>query len=166
MAYSPSYQRQKGRGVANGGFTPTHAYNFIPGILNGAVVMNAFDPGQGFNDVNDGGFHYFRIEEVKTMRYPTFRRVGIIYRDLGIATIQVALSAVDDNGQVNTNAVAGVYPSFTIGTKLATGRLCQKFLDTVITGMLPQMGIIRAANAGPVSISKMWLTTEVEEVTY
>jgi len=164
--YNPAYRRRQGHGVPHGGITPVNAYNFIPGIqASGSVQMGAFDPSQGFNDSVDGGFHYFRIEEVKTMRYPTFRRVGIIYRDLGQATIQIVLSAVDDNGQVNTNAVSGVYPSFLIGTTSASGRLCQKLLDTQITGMLPQLGIIRAAGAGPVSISKMWLSTEVEDST-
>jgi hypothetical protein len=172
--YSPCFTKTTGRGTPNGGITAGGSFNIIPGIgsIAEVPVLYGWNWNGGFNDMVNGSFHYFRIEEIKTMRVPTFRRVGIIYRDLGVATIQIALSAVNDSGAVVYNTPSGgapsptnAYPSFTIGTAAASQRLVQKFLDTRITGSLPQLGILRAAGAGPVSISKMWLSAEVEEVT-
>lgn len=175
MGYNPNFRTPTGRGFSNGGFSPVDAYCIIPGLSSGSgsVSLNAFNWNAGFNDPNNASFHYFRVEEVATMRVPDFRRVGIIYRDLGVATIQIALTAVNDNGDIvyntpNQGAPSGgnPYPSFAIGTAAASQRLIQKFLDTRICGSLPQAAILRAANAGPVSISKFWLTTEVEQTSY
>jgi hypothetical protein len=150
--------------VSNGGILASNLLCMFPVEQiadTGILGLWAFDPSHGFNDLEDGGYYFFRVEEIVASMTPTIRTIYMIYRDLGIATFTGQLTTVDDNGNIQTQS-----QQFTVGTKQASGRLCGAFLYRSITGQLPQLGILRAPNSGPLSISKIRMEVEVEETTH
>lgn len=149
----------QGHGSPTGGITPTARVFLIPGTLSGTAKLGQFNPNSGFDDPVDGGFHFFRVEEIQAGRFPTIRKFVIIFRDLGVATLNVTFTAVDQQFNIVTQPF-----SYSIGTVGATGRLMTLVQDCLIAGYLPQMSIAKTAGQGPISIAKVVIAGEVEEV--
>src|SRR6266404_5193402 len=132
----------------NGGFAGTTFFLFVPtqNSGTGASFVSVFDP-SSFDDSDDASSYSYKAEDVIVGRVPTVRRVVLVYRDLGIATITVTISGVNDSD----NAVS-VSATTKIGTSGATGKQLTEFVDVTATCFRPQLTISRAAGAGPVSI--------------
>lgn len=145
----------------------------LPGAFNGGATMmvpiwnptnstssiGMFDTGN-FNDANQPSTYNYRIEDVEVNRYPTVRRVILTYRDIGQATITVTLTGNNDNGTVVSNSA-----SVNIGNAIPTDVLITKFVDITLSAFRPQLSWSRAANGGPVAITRATILGESEEVT-
>src|SRR6516164_6362874 len=83
-----------------------------------STFLGTFDP-TSFNDTSQGSSITFKTEDIVPVRVPTVRRVALVYRDLGQATITVSITNTDDNGVVNTFTSAPV----ALGNVVATGKL-------------------------------------------
>jgi hypothetical protein len=129
----------------------------IPG-LNG--VMYTFDP-TNFNDAASASFYDWKVEDVIAGRTPTINRVIISYRDLGVANILVNLSGTTDAGKA-VNASQPVK----IGNTVPLNVILTTVVGISLTGQNLQLSIVRAANAGPVSITKVRMEGKVETTTY
>jgi hypothetical protein len=130
----------------------------IPRITpsNGATDIAAFTPGVG-NDIQAS--HSYKVEDIIANYFPTVRRVILTYRDVGIATITVTVSGVDDLGVPVTAS-----QTVTIGTAGAPGILKTKFVDLQMSGFRPQLTITRPTNGGPLAISTSTMIGHVEKV--
>lgn len=111
-----------------------------------------------FNDSTTGSSYYFKAEDIIADRVPTIRRVIITYRNLGVATLTITLTGIDDNGAVVTNSITA-----TLGSVAANGNLLTYFGDITLTAFRPQLSITRAANGGPIAISTIVLVGRVEQ---
>jgi hypothetical protein len=147
--------------LENGGFAATAYYLFVPAQASsgGNAYIGAFSA-SNYNDVQDASFYFWRQEDIIVGRVPTIRRLILLYRDLGVATITIGVQGVDDN-----NAQQISQQQVTIGTTAATGLICTKLVDTQLTAYRPQAFLLRAANAGPVSIVSLTMVGEVEDVS-
>ena len=135
-------------------------YLLVPTLGTTGKVLSYYDAGS-FNDTVDGCTYIFKAEDIIADRVPTARRVIITYIDLGVATLHVTVSSVNDNGVINTQQTA-----ITIGTVTASGILSTAYADLSVTGYRPQVTLFRSANGGPVFISHVVVTGTVEkEVT-
>jgi hypothetical protein len=122
-----------------------------------------------FNDLNQGSFYFWKVEEVIAGRTATCSRPIITYRDLGVATISVTLSGsvvdqADQTGKAQTDV--SVTTPLVIGSIAATQKLYTVLVGLELTAMNLQLSITRAANAGPVSIVKVRLEGQVERTAY
>ncbi len=144
----------------NGGFAATTFFMFVPSISStGQCFISIFDP-TSFDDPDDAASYSWRAEDIAIDRVPTVRRVILQYRDLGLATITVTVSGVNDTGNaVSSSSVVK------LGTSGASGLIMTAFVDLTMTGYRPQLSISRAAGAGPVSIVAATMVGEVEDVT-
>ena len=145
----------------NGGlFAPTY-YLMIPmqNSATGTCSLYTYDP-TSFDDTTDGGYYKYRVEDVSLLRVPTVRRVGIIYRDLGLAKFTVTLTGTNDQRQVVSNSVV-----VQIGNSIATNALLTILVDITLTAFRPQLSFSRNAGDGPLSIVSATLIGEVEEVS-
>lgn len=151
-------------GPSNGGTSQPLDMILIPAtipVIQG--VMYTFDP-TNFNDVNSGSFYNFKVEDVIAGRTPTVRRVIVSYRDLGVAKIMISLTGVigtNDPNQPNT-PVTVLSPLTTIGTVNATQKICTVVIGVTLSAANIQPSVIRSANGGPVSITKVRLEGNVE----
>ena len=102
----------------------------------------------------------FRVETVQDGKCPTVRRVRIFYRDLGQCTITVTLDGFNEDG----SAVATQSKQITIGTVGANGKIKLAYADLVLTAEFIQCKITRAANAGPLCITRVTLVGALEEM--
>lgn len=129
-------------------------------------VMYTFDP-TNFNDAASGSFYDWKIEDVIAGRIPTINRVIISYRDLGVASILVNLSGVTGPQDPNQpNSPVNQSTTLTIGTASARGVICTVIWGITLSAANLQLSVVRAANAGPVSITKVRLEGKVETTTY
>lgn len=145
----------------NGGFAATNSFLFIPTQSSdqGSIYVGIFDI-TDFDDDQDGSTYFYRAEDIAPGRVPTVRRVLLLYRDLGIATLTVILRGTNDDGSLIT-----VTKTEKIGTTNATGLILQRFVDITLTASRPQLGYSRAPNGGPVSIISATIFGEVEEAS-
>lgn len=130
--------------------------------INGAngITLNYFNE-NNFNDTSDTGSYVFKAEDIIADRVPTIRRVILTYIDLGVAMLQFTITGANDNGVIVTQTTTK-----SIGTVAATGLLLTAFVDMAISCFRPQLTINRAANGGPIQISTVLMTGQVEtEVT-
>jgi hypothetical protein len=132
-------------------------YLLVPTLGTTGKVLSYYDT-TSFNDTVDACTYIFKAEDIIADRVPTTRRVMITYIDLGVATLFVTVSAVNDNGFIVTQQV-----SVTIGTVGASGLLSTAYFDLAITGYRPQVSLTRAANGGPVFISHVMATGTIEK---
>jgi hypothetical protein len=133
----------------------------IPLATAAGMQMFSFDP-TNFNDPNIGSFYYWKVEDVACGRTPSINRVLISYRDLGPATITVALTGTNDLQQVIVNANV-----LNIGNTVFTGKIMT--VDAGVTSQTAQnlqLSVTRAANGGPVSITKVRMEGRVEMTVY
>jgi hypothetical protein len=147
--------------ISNGGVFAMSKAALFPVInsLDGRCEFMAFDVGAVPDDQNNDSAYTFKVEDVQPFRQPTIRRVLISYLDLGKVTITVTISVTNDDQEVET------FPKqVTLGNNPPTNRIMTQKVDIVATGMNQQLSITREAGAGPLSISKVLMVGEVEEV--
>jgi hypothetical protein len=114
-----------------------------------------------FNDPNSPSYYNYKVEDVICGRTATIRREIISYRDLGVATLTVELSGTNDLGQY-INALTTI----TIGNPSPLGIILTQIVNLTFTGQNLQVMLVRAANGGPVSITKIRLEGTVETTKY
>lgn len=157
-----------GGSPSNGGIPAPLNQFLIPAMIQtNQFSFYTLDP-TNFNDPNSGSFYNWKVEDGIAGRTLTVNRVILSYRDLGLAKIMVALTGVtgpNDPTQPNT-PVSSISPLTTIGTSNATGRICTLVLGLSLSAANQQLSVIRAANGGPVSITKARLEGKVETTTY
>lgn len=119
----------------------------------------AFDPTQGFDDPVNSSSYNFRVEDFLPYRTATVRRIIVSYTDLGQVSAVFTLTGCNDNQAVVTNNVTKV-----LGNQVPTQAILTAAVDLMLTAMNQQLNISRGAGAGPLSITKVWLIGEVEEV--
>ena len=147
--------------LENGGFQATAYYLFVPtqSVNGGNAYIGAFSA-SNYNDPVDGSYYFWRQEDIVVGRVPVVRRLILIYRDLGPATVTLGVQGIDDNGtqQVSQQVVK-------IGTASASGNLLTAFVDVQLSAYRPQAFIQRAAGAGAISIISLTMIGEVEDVS-
>jgi hypothetical protein len=119
----------------------------------------AFDPTQGFDDDENDSSYTFRVEDIGPYRTPTVRRVILSYTDLGEVEIGLTLTGTNDLQEVVSKSA-----TITLGNNPATNKILTQKVDLMLTAMNQQLSIERAAGAGPLSLTKVWMIGEVEEV--
>jgi hypothetical protein len=149
---------------SNGGTTTSLGLALFP-IITNPITSNAFfkfDP-TNFNDPLTQSFYLFKTEDIICGRVGTINRVILSVRNLGVATITLTLSGIDDNTKEPvSNSVV-----MTIGTFSASGRIITYAkIGLSLTGQNLDLMITRAANGGPVSITKVRMEGKVETTTY
>lgn len=145
----------------NGGFAATTFFLFVPAQAadTGAPYVGIFDT-TNFDDSDDPSTYSWRSEDIIVGRFPVVRRVILVYRDLGPATITVTVTGTDDN-----NSIVAASQKVKIGTSGATGVLLTIYVDLQLAAFRPQLSVSRAAGAGPVSIVSATLIGEVEDTS-
>lgn len=143
----------------NGGVYANTYYLMVPvqNTVTNQCYIGYFDV-TSFNDSVDGSTYRYRSEDITPLRVPTVRRVGIIYRDLGIVTITVTIIATNDNGQV-VKASTKVQ----LGNTIPTNALLTNLVNVTLVGFRPQIQIDRAAGAGPLSIASVTMIGTIED---
>jgi hypothetical protein len=119
----------------------------------------AFDPTQSNNDELNESSYTFRVEDFGPFKTPTVRRVILSYLDLGEVTLTLTLTGCNDNQEVVSEDT-----EITIGNNPPTNAILTQKVDLQLTAMNQQLNIYRAPDAGPMSLTKVWLIGEVEEV--
>jgi VCBS repeat-containing protein len=145
----------------NGGFAATQYVLFVPAQLNsgGPAFIGTFSA-DNYNDTFDGSSYSYRVEDVVVGAYPTVRRLFVVYKDVGQATITFTVTGTNDNAQVVSNSQTQV-----IGNTNPTNALMGIFFDIQLAAYMPQVSWSRAAGAGPVCIVSVTLIGEVEEAS-
>jgi hypothetical protein len=132
----------------------------VTGLPPEATFFYTFDP-TNFNDPLSSSFYSLKIEDVIAGRTPTISRVIISYRDLGVATFTVTLSGTDDSGAAINSSTP-----VTIGSVAAPGIIKTVLPGIALTAQNLQLSVTRAANGGPVSITKVRMEGRVEMTVY
>lgn len=138
--------------AASGGLTGGEYLILIP-----VLDVNTGERYIGYFDVNDldtetESIYVTGQAEIMEGRQITVSRVRIIYRDLGLAKLDVTVKT----SQKSLTKTKG------IGSSNVTGELVTDYVDMVVTGERPQLIISRKAGYGPVSIIKATMITDVE----
>jgi len=155
--------------ASNGGTAAPLNMILIPAtVFSGGFqgAMYTFDP-TNFNDPNSASFYDFKVEDVIAGRTPTISRVIISYRDFGVASIFVNLSGVigiKDSNQPNTPVNASA--TLSIGSVAATEIICTVIWGITLSAANLQFSVVRPANAGQVSITKVRMEGKVETTVY
>jgi hypothetical protein len=144
----------------NGGFAITSYITLVPvqDAATGVCYFAIWDA-TNFDDPNDGSFYAYREEDVIVGRYPTVRRVILVYRDLGLASLVVTVSGTNDSNQVVSSSA-----TVPLGNAIPTQELLTAFADIGISCYRPQLSLRRFPGGGPVSIISATLVGEVEQV--
>jgi hypothetical protein len=149
--------------ASNGGMQQTIGSELI---ANGTSLF-FFDP-TNFNDPNSGSFYNFKVEDAIAGRTATINRVILSYRDLGVARIMLALSGViGPSDPLHPNKpTSSISPLINIGTVGASQVICTLIYGLTISAANLQLSVVRPANGGPVSITKVRMEGKVETTTY
>lgn len=140
-------------------FVPTNLLFFIPlQNVGGATFFTYFLDPSSYDDPNQSSTYSYRQEDIISSRTPTVHKVILEYRDLGVCSLTVTLTATDDN-----NVRQSATKTVTIGTVGADKSIKTALIDLTITGWRPQLTFSRAAAGGPFSITKATIAGEVEE---
>ena len=132
-------------------------YLLVPSQGTTGKVLSYYDTTL-FNDAADNATYIFKAEDLTADRVPTVRRVIITYIDLGVATLVVNVSGVNDQGILVSGQTV-----ITIGTVAATGVLSTAYADLSVTCYRPQIKLIRNAGAGQIAISHVMATGTIEK---
>lgn len=98
----------------------------------------------------------FRVEEFEPGNEATIHRIVIRYRDLGVVTFTVAVvSATTLAKGIDTTEGSGNARIYTVGNQIPTNKIYTLLVALKVTTEAPQVKIIRAANAGPLAITKV-----------
>ena len=148
--------------ASNGGVFAQRQVALFPcfSIANNRTEYHAFDPAMGFNDPLAASSYSWRVEQIKPYRQASIRRIIVCYRDLGRVSVTFTVKGSDDFGNVISTSTAIGW-----GSPSPTNRLFMIAVDLVFTGQLPQLSVLREANAGPVSIVQAVLIGECETNT-
>lgn len=132
-----------------------------PASAEGATDMFTFDV-TNFNDTQSAGFYTWKMEDVMAGRTPTIREVYVSYRDLGKAQVTFTLTGTNDLQEIVSETV-----TLEIGNVSPTGRIMTVNSGIPsLTGQNLQLRMDRAANGGPVSITKIRCEGTIEETVY
>lgn len=144
----------------NGGVFGSTYFLFVPvqDARSGLCYIGFFDV-SNFNDPVDGSSYSYRQEDISPDAQVTVQRIWITYRDLGLAKLTLTLTGTNDDGQV-INASATVQ----IGNPVPTNALLTKQFGLQLTGFRPQLTISRNAGDGPISIIRVRLEGETEQL--
>ena len=145
----------------NGGVFATSWFLFFPmtDLMTGRTFFGILDV-ESFDDIFDGSSYSYRVEDIGIERVPTVRRVLLVYRDLGLATVTVKLEGTNDNREVVSKSVQKQ-----IGNSIPTRKLLSALVDVQLTCFRPQLTVSRVARGGPFSIISASMVGEAEEVT-
>jgi hypothetical protein len=145
----------------NGGFAATAFVMFVPvqASTGGGGYISTFSP-VSYDDANDASSYSYRQEDIIPNRVPTVRRIAITYRNIGLATRTITVTAINDAG-----ATVTATQTQQIGDTTADSTLRTIFYDLVVTGFRPQLTISRAAGGGPISIIRASMIGEVENAS-
>jgi len=135
--------------------------------LAGNTGLFYFFDTTNYNDPLSPSYYTWKQEDIIAGRMPTCNRVIISYRDLGVANITVTLSGMV--GQTDSNNACTpslMVRPLTIGTTNATGLICTVNFGISLSAANLQLRVDRAADAGPVSITKIRLEGRVEKTAY
>jgi hypothetical protein len=164
--------------IPNGGNLPGAPSTYVP-LSNGGVFgvakmalypcFNAldntcefmgWDPTSGFDDPVNPSSYNFKVEDFLPYRTATVRRIIVTYTDLGQVTAVFTLTGCNDNQEVVDNTATVV-----LGNETPTQAILTQKVDLQLTAMNQQLNISRAADAGPLSLTKVWIIGQIEENT-
>jgi hypothetical protein len=146
--------------ASNGGYSSPLNMAMYPRYNVSSTLFFIFDT-TNFNDPNDASVYDYKVEDVIAGRTPTLSRIIISYRDLGVASLFVNISGTNDEGKV-VNASTTV----PIGNASPTNVIMTTVVGLTLTAQNLQLSLVRLANAGPVSITKVRLEGRVERTPY
>jgi hypothetical protein len=149
--------------ASNGGYTAQLGVALYPVCTqaNNVGVFYYYNTAN-FNDTLSSGFYDYKVEDVICGRTPTARRVFVSYRDLGVATVTLYITATNDLQQVVSTNVTLI-----IGNTVPTNVIMTKESGIpALTGQNFQVSWMRLPNGGPVSITKVRIEGTVEKTEY
>ena len=156
--------------MSNGGISQLASIAMMPmqDAATGVCGLYAFDPLFGFNDPVNASIYTWKIEEIQHGRTPTIETILVTYRNLGLVTVTFTINGSDDSDNdvtaFLTVQLGSSTPTNRLRTRLFTPQNAQSTLP--FTGKNPQLTMFRAANAGPLSITKITLCGRVEKAEY
>jgi hypothetical protein len=149
--------------ASNGGLTKPLGFALYPvSSATGQGQMFFCDP-TNFNDPNSASFYTYKVEDVIAGRTPSVGCIIISYTDLGVASLTWNISGTTDQGKaVNETG------TISIGNTVPLGIILTQIVrfNPVFTAQNIQLTLIRAAGAGPVSITKVRMEGRVEKTVY
>lgn len=149
--------------ASNGGLTKPLGFALYPvSSAAGQGLMYFCDP-TNFNDPLTSSYYNWKVEDVIAGRTPSIGCIIFSYTDLGVASLTWNLSGTTDQGtavnESGTITIGNVVPLKVIVTQIVR-------LNPVFTAQNIQLTVLRAANAGPVSITKVRMEGSVEKTVY
>jgi hypothetical protein len=147
--------------AASNGGTPAPLNLFLIPITDFALgKFFQFDV-TNFNDAAIPSSYSCKVEDVIAGRTPTCSRIIVSYTDLGVVEVTFTLSGTNDAGEVVTESQI-----VDLGNLVPTNKMLTKIVSLALTAQNLQLSVLRAANAGPLSIVKIRLEGEVETTAY
>jgi hypothetical protein len=125
----------------------------FPVVDNSGNTMIYIMDSNNFNTEEDVEYD-FKVEEFEPGNSATIHRVLLRYRDLGVVTFTLAVVSADKPG-VDTTPGTGNAQVITIGNQNPTGKIFTYKSSVKVTTEAPQIKIFRAANRGPLAITKV-----------
>jgi hypothetical protein len=132
-------------------------YLLVPSQGTTGKVLSFYDT-TSLNDATDNSVYTFKAEDIHADRVPTVRRVIITYIDLGVASIVVNVSGINDNGTLAFGQAV-----ISIGTVGATQNICTAYADLSVSCYRPQVTLTRNGAGGPIAISHVVATGTIEK---
>lgn len=145
-----------------GGLIPTGQAAFYPclNLASGLNEYRTFDVTQPQNDPVNPSSYAWRVEQIKSYRNPTIRKLLWTYTDLGQVSVSWMLTGTNENGQVVSQTT-----SLGVGNLVPTYAMMTTEVDINLTAMNLQLSVSKQAGEGPLSVVKIVMVGEVEEVT-
>jgi len=143
--------------AASNGGTPAPLNIFLIAVSDSFYQFDITN----FNDATVPSSYSCKVEDVIAGRTPTCSRVIVSYTDLGVVNVTFTLSGTNDAG-----ALDSISQVVTLGNTIPTGKMLTKVIGLALTAQNLQLSVLRAANAGPLSIVKIRLEGEVETTSY
>jgi len=128
---------------------------FVPGDF---FTLDVSD----FNDPLKPSFYTWKIEDIIAGRTGTINRLIVSYKDLGEVTVQWTLSGTNDAGEVVSNSTG----DYVMGSVAADGKIKTCLPGISLTAQNLQLRVDRAADAGPLCITKIRMEGRVETTKY
>jgi hypothetical protein len=151
---------------SNGGISQLASIAMMPmqDASTGVCGLYAFDPFYGFNDPVSPSSHTFKAEEIQHGRTPKIGGLILTYRNLGVVTVSFTISGNNDAGEMSSSTLTATFGSAKATNKIVTTVFNSQSVASTfpIAVMNPQLTVYRAANAGPLAITKITLYGRVE----
>lgn len=129
-------------------------------IVTGKSEYRTFDVAQPANDPVNPSSYSWRVEQLKPYRNPTVRKILWTFTDLGQVSVTWKITGVNEQQKVVTQSA-----SLGVGNAVPTRAMMTVEVDLNITAMNLQLSVSKAAGDGPLSIVKVVMVGEIEEVT-